>query len=136
MLRVAIRPRQWASMDRLLDTNLVEHRILATLDASSAERFSTITAGTLLMCGTKSPAIISQQLLAELADVIPNVAVATLSGLDHVAPQHHPDQIAAAILSNPIPPSLPPHQPHHHDKRDKHPRSSSNSAPLNNAERK
>ena len=37
MLRLAIRPRQWASMDRLLETNLVEHRIQVALDAPSAE---------------------------------------------------------------------------------------------------
>lgn len=100
ILRLAIRPRQWASMDRLLETNLVEHRIQVALDAPSAERFSTITAGTLLMGGTKSPAVISQQLLAELAEVIPNVTVAMLSGLDHLAPQHHPSQIATALVSD------------------------------------
>jgi pimeloyl-ACP methyl ester carboxylesterase len=99
MLRLAIRPGQWASMDRLLESNLVEHRTQAALDAPSAERFSTITASTLLIGGTKSPAIISQQLLAELAEVIPNATVAMLSRLDHLAPQHHPSQIATALLS-------------------------------------
>ena len=100
MLRLAIRPRQWASMDRLLETNLAEHRIQAALDAPSAERFSTITASTLLMGGTKSPAVISQQLLPELAAVIPNVTIAMLSRLDHMAPQRHPSQIATALLSD------------------------------------
>jgi pimeloyl-ACP methyl ester carboxylesterase len=98
MLRLAIRPEQWASMDRLLDANLVEHRIEAALDAPSAARFSTITARTLLMGGTKSPAVISQQLVTELNEVIPNSVVAILPGLDHRAPQHRPSPIAAAIL--------------------------------------
>jgi pimeloyl-ACP methyl ester carboxylesterase len=33
VLRLAIRPHKWASMERLLDANLIEHRIEATLDA-------------------------------------------------------------------------------------------------------
>lgn len=98
VLRLAIRSRQWASMDPLLEANLVEHRIEAGLDAPSAERFSTVTARTLLMGGTKSPTVISQQLITELADVIPDATVAILPGLDHLAPQHQPSQIATAIL--------------------------------------
>jgi pimeloyl-ACP methyl ester carboxylesterase len=98
MLRLAIRPQQWASMDRLLEANLVEHRIEAALDAPSAERFSTITARTLLIGGTKSPAVISQQLVVELAKAIPDAAVAILPGLNHLAPQHHPAQVAAAVV--------------------------------------
>jgi pimeloyl-ACP methyl ester carboxylesterase len=97
VLRLAIRPEQWASMDRLLEANLVEHRIEAALDAPSAERFSTIAARTLLMGGTKSPPVISQQLVTELTELIPNSVVAILPGLDHLAPQHRPSSIAAAI---------------------------------------
>jgi pimeloyl-ACP methyl ester carboxylesterase len=100
VLRLAIRPGQWASMDRLLEANLVEHRVEAALDASSAERFSTITARTVLMGGTKSPTVISQQLVTELTEVIPNATAAILPGLDHLAPQHQPSQIATAIVSN------------------------------------
>jgi len=109
VLRLAIRPRQWTSMDRLLEANLVEHHIEANLDAPSAERFSTITARTLLMGGTKSPTVISQQLVTELIEVIPDAAVAILPGLDHLAPQHQPSQIATAILAdrNPIQPVRP-----------------------------
>jgi pimeloyl-ACP methyl ester carboxylesterase len=99
VLRLAIRSRQWASMDRLLEANLVEHRIEAALDAPSAERFSTVTAQTLLMGGTKSPTVISRQLVTELSKVIPNAAGAILPGLDHVAPQRQPGPIAAAILA-------------------------------------
>jgi pimeloyl-ACP methyl ester carboxylesterase len=100
VLRLAVRSRQWASMSPLLEANLVEHRIEATLDTPSPERFSTITARTLLMGGTKSPTVISQQLVAELAEVIPNAATAMLPGLDHIAPQRQPGRIAAAILSS------------------------------------
>ena len=99
ILRLVIRSRRWAAMDPLLAANLVEHRIEASLDAPSAERFSTVTARTLLMGGTKSPAVISQQLVTELAQVIPDATVAILPGLDHLAAQHRPSQIAAAILA-------------------------------------
>ena len=100
VLRLAIRSRQWASMNGLLEANLVEHRIQAALDAPTAERFATIPAPTLLMGGTKSPTIISRQLATELAEVIPGATVAMLPGLDHVAPQHQPSQIATAILAS------------------------------------
>jgi pimeloyl-ACP methyl ester carboxylesterase len=100
MLRLAIRPRRWASMDGLLEANLVEHRIEAALDAPDAERFSSITARTLLMGGTKSPAFISQRLITELTDVVPHATAEILPGLDHLAPQHQPTQIAAAILAS------------------------------------
>lgn len=105
VLRVVIRARQWTSMDPLLEANLVEHRIEAALDAPSAERFATVTARTVLMGGTKSPTVISQQLVAELAEVIPDSAVAILPGLDHLAPQQEPSQIATAIVSSRNPPA-------------------------------
>ena len=56
VLRLAIRGGRWEGMERLLDANLVEHRILAALEAPTAERFSTITARTVLLGGAKSPA--------------------------------------------------------------------------------
>jgi pimeloyl-ACP methyl ester carboxylesterase len=100
VLRLAIRPRQWTSMDRLLEANLVEHRIEMALDMPDAERFSTITARTLLLGGTKSPTVIGQQLVTELVGVIPDAAVSILPGLDHLAPQQQPSQIATAILAH------------------------------------
>ena len=99
VLRLAVRSRQWASMNPLLEANLVEHRIEAALDRPGAERFSTVTAQTLLMGGTKSPTVISRQLVAELAEVIPAATVSILPGLEHLAPQRHPGRIAAAILN-------------------------------------
>jgi pimeloyl-ACP methyl ester carboxylesterase len=102
-LRLAIRSRQWASMDRLLEANLAEHRIQAGLDASNAERFSTIAVRTVLMGGTKSPAVISRALIAELTEVLPDAVAAILPGLDHLAPQDKPSDIATAIVLNRAP---------------------------------
>lgn len=108
MLRLAIRSPEWDPMNRLLEANLVEHRIEAALDAPDAERFSTITARTVLMGGTKSPAFISQQLVTELAAVIPNATVAILPGLDHLAAQQQPSQIATTIHPHCSLPKQPP----------------------------
>jgi pimeloyl-ACP methyl ester carboxylesterase len=108
MLRLAIRSREWDPMDRLLEANLVEHRIEAALDAPDVERFSTITARTVLMGGTKSPAFISQQLVTELAAVIPNATVAILPELDHRAAQQQPSQIATTIHPRHSPREQPP----------------------------
>jgi pimeloyl-ACP methyl ester carboxylesterase len=102
LLSLAIRGQRWHSMELLLQANLVEHRILAALDAPTPHRFSAITARTILMGGTKSPSFISRQLLAELNDVIPESTVQVLPGLGHAAPEHQPHQIAPAILASAI----------------------------------
>ncbi len=65
VLGIAIRGDKWATMDRLLEANLVEHRLQAALDAPSPERFSSITSRTVLLGGTKSPDSISGPLLDE-----------------------------------------------------------------------
>jgi pimeloyl-ACP methyl ester carboxylesterase len=100
VLRLAIGPRRWAAMEPLLDANLGEHRILAGLDTPRAERFSTISAHTVLMGGARSPDFISRGLLTELAQVIPDATVAVLPRLGHPAPEEQPEPIAAAILSH------------------------------------
>lgn len=100
VLRLAIRSRRWAAMEPLLEANLGEHRIQAALDTPSPERFSTITARTVLTGGTRSPDFISHGLLTELAQVIPDAIVAVLPELGHLAPQEQPEKIAAAILSH------------------------------------
>lgn len=97
MLRLAIRGPKWERMDHLLEANLVEHRLQATLDAPSLDRFTTIAAHTVLMAGTKSPAAIGGPLLNELANNIPNSTVVILSGLGHLAPEDHPARIASTL---------------------------------------
>lgn len=100
VLRIAIRGEKWATMDRLLEANLVEHRVQAALDAPSPKRFSAIASRTVLLGGTRSPKSISGPLLDEMADVIRFSEVAILSGLGHLAPQEQPDRIASAILGH------------------------------------
>jgi pimeloyl-ACP methyl ester carboxylesterase len=100
VLRLVIRRRHWASMDQLLEANLVEHRIEAALDVPNAERFSSITARTVLLGGSKSPGFISEQLVVELAEVMPDATPAILPRLGHLAPEQRPGQVAAAILSH------------------------------------
>lgn len=103
ILRIAIRDHKWAAMDRLLEANLVEHRLQAALDAPSPERFSTITSRTVLLGGARSPASISGPLLDEIAATIPSSEVAVLPGLGHLAPQEQPDRVASAVLAHRAP---------------------------------
>lgn len=98
VLGLVIRGEKWAAMDRLLEANLVEHRVQAVVDAPDAERFSAITARTTLLGGSKSPDSISGRLLEELAAAIPHSTVAVLRGLGHLAPEDQPERLAAAIL--------------------------------------
>jgi pimeloyl-ACP methyl ester carboxylesterase len=99
ILRLAQRPHRWAATERLLDANLGEHRIQATLEAATADRFSTITARTVLLGGARSPAFISRDLITELAGVIPNATAHLLPALGHPAPEEHPERVAAALLA-------------------------------------
>lgn len=99
VLRLAIRGPKWERMDQLLEANLIEHRLQATLDAPSPGRFATIAARTVLMGGAKSPDSISGPLLHELAGVISDSTVVILPGLGHLAPEDHPGPIATALLA-------------------------------------
>jgi len=98
VLRCVIRGDAWSRMDRLLEANLVEHRLQATLDAPGPSRFSQISARTVLLGGAKSPAALSSDLLPELAHAIPGSTVVLLEGLGHFAPRDQPARLAAAIL--------------------------------------
>jgi pimeloyl-ACP methyl ester carboxylesterase len=100
VLRLAVRGPKWATMDRLLEANLVEHRLQAELDAPSPERFSTVSARTVLLGGAKSPDSISGPPLDEIAATIPCSEVALLPGLGHLAPQEQADQVASALLAH------------------------------------
>jgi pimeloyl-ACP methyl ester carboxylesterase len=99
VLRLAIRGQRWDAMEPLLGANLVEHRILAALDAPTAERFSTITARTALLGGARSPSFISRQLLTDLSQVIPQSTALLLPRLGHTAPEEQPGEIVTAILA-------------------------------------
>jgi len=99
-LRIAIRGQKWATMDRLLEANLVEHRLQAALDAPSLNRFSTITSRTVLLGGGKSPDSVNGPLLDEIAAAIPSSEVAVLPGLGHLAPQEQPDRVGSAVLAH------------------------------------
>ncbi|HVV76469.1 MAG TPA: alpha/beta hydrolase [Mycobacteriales bacterium] len=100
ILRLVIRGRRWDQMDALLAANLIEHRIEQGLDAAQADRFATITARTVLLAGDQSPPFIGSRLIEELAAVVPNGAACLLPGADHLAPQHKPHRIAAAVRSS------------------------------------
>jgi pimeloyl-ACP methyl ester carboxylesterase len=103
VLRCVIRGDTWSRMNRLLEANLAEHRLQATLDAPDPSRFSKISARTVLLGGTKSPAALSSDLLPELAHAIPGSTTALLNGLGHFAPRDQPARLAAAILEKPGP---------------------------------
>lgn len=100
MMRLALRGQRWAGIDRMLETNLAEHRVLAKLDAPDAGRFSAITARTVLFGGDKGPDTQSGPLLRELASVIQDSQVAMLPGLNHLAPLDNPDPVASAVLAH------------------------------------
>ena len=96
-LRLALRGSKWETINELLECNLVEHRVLAALDAPDADRFSTIAAPTCLLGGAASPDGISGAVLRELASVIPDATVRILAGLGHPAPIDHPTRVATAM---------------------------------------
>jgi pimeloyl-ACP methyl ester carboxylesterase len=94
----AIKGEAWDKMDRLLEANLVEHRLQAALDALDASRFAQVRARALLLGGTKSPGPLSGGLLPELARAIPDSRIEMLKGLGHFAPREKADRVASAIL--------------------------------------
>jgi pimeloyl-ACP methyl ester carboxylesterase len=100
VLRVAIRPPDWAQLEPLLEASLVEHHVLLAIDAPSAERFATIRAPVVLLGGEKSPDWISRALLEELAQAIPNATVRILPGAGHLAPEERPDELAGIVLDH------------------------------------
>jgi pimeloyl-ACP methyl ester carboxylesterase len=100
VLRLAIRGEKWTTMDPLLEANLTEHRIQRDLNAPTVERYSTITADTLLLGGAKSPDFISTRLLNELADVLPHSTVTVLPGQGHLAPIEHAGVISDTVLEH------------------------------------
>lgn len=86
VLRLAVRGRRWRGMEPLLETNLAEHEQVARLDATTTDRFATITARVLLLGGRKSPAFATTELFDRLERTIPDVQSEILDGLDHLTP--------------------------------------------------
>jgi pimeloyl-ACP methyl ester carboxylesterase len=99
VLRLAVRGPRWQAMERLLETNLTEHRIQAALTTPNADRFRSIDAPVLLLGGQRSPKF-TRDLLAHLQTVISSSEVELLQGLDHLAPEQKPQAIALAIRSH------------------------------------
>jgi hypothetical protein len=86
-------------MGPLLESNLAEHRLVGQLDDGTIERFRSITAPTLLLGGSRSPAFLTTDLLPALASVIPHATASILDRLDHLAPdQTAPEPVAARLL--------------------------------------
>ncbi len=98
ILRVAFRGASWRATEPLLEPTLVEHRILASLEAPTAERFAAVEAHVGLLSGTRSPAFATTKPISELASVIPHSEVEQLESLGHLAPEEAPEVVAAAIL--------------------------------------
>jgi pimeloyl-ACP methyl ester carboxylesterase len=72
---------------------------MAAHSAGSADRYTTLTARTLLLGGTRSPAFLHDG-LAALGRTIPRATVELLDGLDHNAPDERaPERVAQAALA-------------------------------------
>jgi pimeloyl-ACP methyl ester carboxylesterase len=86
VLRLAVRGHRWRRMEPLLEANLAEHEQVARLDATTTDRYATITARVLLLGGKKSPAFATTELFDKLERTIPDVHSELLDGLDHTTP--------------------------------------------------
>ena len=94
VLRAGIRGPEWRRTEALLEANLAEH--LAQLDARGTARYTEIEAQTLLIGGSNSPTLVATQLDA-LLRTIPNATMTILDGLDHIAPENHPAEVACCV---------------------------------------
>jgi len=103
VLRLAVRGDHWRAMEPLLEANVTEHRIAAALASPTAERYRSVNAAVLLLGGGRSPHFI-RDLLTQLNSTLTGSEMALLPGLDHLAPEHQPAAVAAAILSRLKPP--------------------------------
>ena len=96
VLRLAVRGSHWETMEPLLRSNLVEHRILQTITTSTAARFEDITDPVALLGGERSPGFV-RDILNTLHTNIRSSELELLPGLDHAAPQRKPRAVGAAI---------------------------------------
>ncbi len=94
ILRLGVRGHQWEQTEALLEANLAEQQAL--LDDGSLSGYSEIESKVLLIGGARSPAFVAHQLEA-LHSTIRGSTVAMLDGLDHPAPEAHPDRVAETL---------------------------------------
>ena len=99
LLRPAIRGRQWAAVDELLEANLVEHRLLEALDAPDADRFSTIAARTVLLGGADSPGTLSDPSCTNWPRSSRTPPSRSCPASATRPPQNRPKRVAAAMLA-------------------------------------
>lgn len=100
LMRLGLRGERWATLDRLLEANVIEHQILVEIDAPDASRFAEVSTPTLLLGGALSPPALAAALLPELAAAIPLASARLLSGLGHTAPQGNPGKVAVAARAH------------------------------------
>ncbi len=99
VLRFAVRGETWRRYECLLETAYHEHAEVDRADTGSVERFATVTAETLLLGGSRSPAALSSALLPTLAAVIDRSSVEVIEGLDHFAPDEKAPEAVAQRLT-------------------------------------
>ncbi len=100
VLRLVIRRRRWEErFEPLLAANLAEHEQVAALD-SSLDRYKAITARVLLLGGSRSPSILTDQALGMLHQTIEVAELEIIHGLDHLAPDEKaPEVVARRVLA-------------------------------------
>ncbi len=95
VLRSFLKGEQLEEMSKLLPTLPKEWREVIKLDSTS-DQYARVTAETLLLAGTKSPAFIHQA-IQTLESVLPHSQTRVFPGLDHSAPVAAPEKIAQAL---------------------------------------
>lgn len=86
VLRLVIREPRWRERyEPLLAAHLAEHEQVAALDGS-LERYQAITAGVLLLGGSRNPSTLAARPVDMLHQTIPAAEVEIIRGLDHLAP--------------------------------------------------
>jgi hypothetical protein len=91
-----LRDKEGREVISLVPTIVWEAKEIQRLD-STYERYRSISADTLLLNGSKSPAYL-REILPTLAKTIPHAKHVELVGLDHNAPdQDAPEQVASEL---------------------------------------
>src|SRR6266498_1429020 len=96
LARLMLRDAEGREMVSLVPTIVWEAKEIQRLD-STYQRYRSISADTLLLCGSKSPAYL-RNILPTLAKTIPRARHIELPGLNHNAPDQDAPEIMAATL--------------------------------------